>query len=150
MNASQTVSEETFIKRMVILCLRSGLTGFPKDEQDQHILLKSAVMTLDRSVVYSEAQVNEKLQAWVNQIAQIDGVDHGTLRRSLIDNGYLIRERDGSSYQVSSSGSQVVSFAEFIELLNPRQVLEDARQEIEDRKRAYLEKANRPLAKVID
>ena len=39
MNANQTVTEPLFLKRLTNLCLRSGMTGFPKDELDQHILL---------------------------------------------------------------------------------------------------------------
>lgn len=141
MNASQPVSDQIFIKRLVNLCLRSGLSGFPKDELDQHILLKSAAITLDRSAVYSEPEINEKLKTWIDQVARIEGIDHGTLRRSLIDNHYLIRDKDGSSYQVSPTGPRQVSFDDSIEQLDPLQVLENARREIEERKQAYLEKA---------
>ena len=44
MNTTQSLSAEQFSKRLVNLCLRSGLGGMPKDETDQHILLKSAVL----------------------------------------------------------------------------------------------------------
>jgi hypothetical protein len=141
MNANQPVTDQIFIKRLINLCLRSGLTGFPKDELDQHILLKSAAITLVRSAVYTETEINEKLKTWIDQIARIEGIDHGTLRRSLIDNGYLIRDKDGSSYQVSPTGPRLVHFDSSIEQLDPLQVLKDARREIEERKRAYLEKA---------
>jgi hypothetical protein len=49
MNANQPVTEQLFVKRLTNLCLRSGLTGFPKDDLDQHILLKSAALTFDPS-----------------------------------------------------------------------------------------------------
>jgi hypothetical protein len=139
MNANQTVTAQTFIKRLVNLCLRSGLTGFPKDELDQHILLKSAALTLDRSAVYSEAEINDKLKTWIDQIVRLEGIDHGTLRRGLVDSGYLSRDKIGSAYQVSQPSS--VTYDDSIEAIDPQQVLEDARREIEERKRAYLEKA---------
>ncbi len=142
MNTNQTITEKYFLKRLTNLCLRSGLSGFPKDDLDQHILLKSAALTLDPSAVYTEAEINDLLKVWINQIAGIEGIDYGTLRRQLIDSGYLERDKTGSSYQISASGPRVVQFEPAVEAIDPRQALETARQEIEARKRAYLEKAN--------
>lgn len=143
MNTTKPISEQLFLKRLTNLCLRSGLSGFPKDDTDQHILLKSAALTLDPATVYTEAEINELLKVWINQIAGIEGIDHGTLRRRLIDSGYLERDKTGSSYQISASGPRVVQFEAPIEAIDPRQALEAARQEIEARKRAYLQKANK-------
>jgi hypothetical protein len=142
MNANQPVTEQVFLKRLVTLCLRSGMTGFPKDELDQHILLKSAALTFDPSANYTEAEVNERLKIWIDQITGIPGIDHGTLRRQLIDSGYLERDKTGASYQVSPTGPRTTRFDPAVEKIDPRQALEDARREIEERKRAYLEKAN--------
>jgi len=141
MNTNQPVSKQLFLKRLVNLCLRSGMTGFPKDELDQHILLKSATLTFDPSKTYTEAEVNDNLKIWIDQIAGIPGIDHGTLRRGLIDSNYLERDKTGSSYQVSSSGPRTLQFDPEVETIEPRQALADARREIEERKRAYLEKA---------
>ena len=38
MNNNQPLTRDMFIKRLTNLCLRSGLSGFPKDEIYQHIL----------------------------------------------------------------------------------------------------------------
>ena len=141
MEAKQPVSEQLFLKRLVNLCLRSGLTGFPKDELDQNILLKSAALTFDPAVVYTETEVNDRLKIWIDQIAAIEGIDHGSLRRSLIDNGFLSRDKTGAAYQLSPNRPRFVHFDEAVERIDPRQALEEARREIEARKRAYLEKA---------
>jgi hypothetical protein len=141
MNANQPVTEQVFLKRLVNLCLRSGMTGFPKDELDQHILLKSAALTFEPAATYTEAEVNERLKAWIDQIADIPGIDHGTLRRALIDHAYLERDKIGSSYQLSPGGPRTVQFDPAVENIDPRRALDDARREIEERKRAYLEKA---------
>jgi hypothetical protein len=83
------------------------------------------------------------LKAWINQIAGIPGIDHGTLRRALIDHAYLERDKTGSTYLVSSSGPRTVQFDPAVEKIDPRQALDEARREIEARKRAYLEKAKK-------
>lgn len=44
MNSNSMITSEQFSKRLVNLCLLSGLSGMPKDEIDQHILLKSAIL----------------------------------------------------------------------------------------------------------
>jgi hypothetical protein len=49
MNNSQPITIEYFIKRLAALCLKSGLPGFPKDEIDQHLLLKSAILMMDQT-----------------------------------------------------------------------------------------------------
>jgi len=81
MNNNQPLTRDIFIKRLTNLCLRSGLTGFPKDELDQHILLKSAVLVIGKTDNAGEQEINEKLKRWINEVAQIDKMDHGTVRR---------------------------------------------------------------------
>ena len=138
MNNNQPLTRDIFIKRLTNLCLRSGLSGFPKDEIDQHILLKSAVLVIGKTDNASEQEINEKLKRWINEVAQIDKMDHGTVRRWLIDTGYLTRAKDGSSYQVSPAGSM---FDPSIDQLDVVAVIADAREEIARRKREYLDKA---------
>lgn len=141
MNNNQPLTRDIFIKRLTNLCLRSGLSGFPKDELDQHILLKSAVLVIGKTDNAGEQEINEKLKRWINEVAQIDKMDHGTVRRWLIDTGYLTRAKDGSSYQVSPAGPYAQLFDPSIDQLDVVAVIADAREEIARRKREYLEKA---------
>jgi hypothetical protein len=143
MNDVRQISKDHFTKRLVDLCLRSGLSGFPKDDVDQHILLKSAVLTFDQSATYTEQDINAGLQYWINQVTHIKGIDHGTLRRWLIDAGYLTRSKDGSSYQVSPSGNRAYSFDAAIEQVDVAGVIQNGREEIERRKREYMEKSKK-------
>ncbi len=140
-NDAQPISKDYFVKRLVTLCLRSGLTGFPKDDADQHILLKSAMIAFDPARVYTEQEINEKLKSWVDQVSQIPGIDHGTLRRRLVDTGYLTRSKDGSAYQISSPSPGMPSFEAAIDEIDAVEVIHAAREEIAQRKRAYLEKS---------
>ncbi len=138
MAITQPITRELFIKRLVNLCLRSGLSGFPNDDLNQHVLLKSAVLSMDNSGTYTEQEVNEELKHWINHICRIKDIDHITLRRRLVDEGYLTRAKDGSRYQLSQAGPPYFDTA--IEHLQIREVLENAREEIARRKREYLEK----------
>ncbi len=136
-----TVTKEYFVKRISDLCLRSGSSGFPKDITDQHILLKSAMLVLGEQAAFTEKEINEKLEYWVSQVSQIKDLDRVTLRRRLVDTGYLIRSKDGSSYQVAHPGPQAELFEAGIDQIDITQVVEAAREEIARRKRDYLAKA---------
>jgi hypothetical protein len=142
MNKDQPITKAYFEKRFADLCLRSGLAGFPKDEVDQHILLKSAVLTFGEANTYTEKEINEKLEAWVLLVGQIKEIDRTTLRRRLVDTGYLARAKDGSSYQVVPSAPRPQFFAEEVDQVNVTEVIVAAREEIARRKKAYLEKSS--------
>ena len=61
------------------------------DETNLHILLKSAVLMVDQSGQLNEKEVNAQLAIWVKEIGQMMNADHVSLRRRLVDAGYLIR-----------------------------------------------------------
>jgi hypothetical protein len=141
MSEEKTIPNEYFIKRLGELCLKSGLPGFPKSDLDQQILLKSAVLTLGRSGSFTESEINEKLDYWVKHISQIKNLDRVTLRRRLVDTGYLSREGNGSSYQVVQPGPRPGLFDEAVDQVDPAEAIRMAREEIERRKREYLERS---------
>jgi hypothetical protein len=101
MNHTKLVSREHFIKRLIDLCLRSGLAEFPKDRSAQQILFKSMVLMINTPNPLTEKEINEKLSSWINHVCPIENLDHITVRRMLIDAGYITRSNDGSRYQLS-------------------------------------------------
>ena len=141
MNSPQNITQEQFTKRLVNLCLRSGLAGMPKDETDQHILLKSAVNLIHTSDPLSEKEINEKLQAWLTQVCVIKNFDRVTLRRWLVDTGYLTRNNDGTGYQVAQPGPRPDLFDATVDQIDVVQAILSAREEMERRKQAYLAKS---------
>lgn len=141
MSNEQMMTKDQFIKRLTNLCLRSGLAVFPKDGIDQHILLKSAVLLIGNTGQLTEKEINEKLQLWTLQVCQIKNFDWVTLRRALVDAGYITRSSDGTRYQVAQPGPQPQRFDASIDQLEIVSVIEHAREEIERRKQAYLEKS---------
>lgn len=136
----QPITREYFIKRLTDLCLRSGLSGFPRDNAAQHILLKSAVLLVGQVGTFTEKEINEKLKIWINQVSQIQKIDHIILRRMLVDAGYLTRTADGSCYQVSLSGPQPEFFDASVDQVDVLEAIRTAQDEITRRKREYVEK----------
>jgi hypothetical protein len=134
------ITKEYFIKRFTDLCLRSGLTGFPSDETAQHILLKSAALTLEKSHTFSEKEINGKLDHWITNIVKLKGIDRITLRRWLVDTGYLTRNADGSCYQASDNTKYAGLFDASVEQVNPAEAIETAREEIARRKKEFMKK----------
>jgi hypothetical protein len=141
MNAKRTVTKAYFSKRLAELCLKSGLSDFPKDEIDQHILLKSAVLMIGPAENLTEKEINARLEAWIDEVSHIKYIDRAALRRRLVDTGYLRRSTDGSLYQVPQPGPRPGLFEADIDQLDIPQVIADAREETARRKREYLEKA---------
>jgi len=91
---------EQFTDRLLRLGAASRSRPWPRKRLDRHILMKSIALTLDSSCEYSEPQINEALRTWNEQIAPAIETDHVTLRRMLVDYGYLERRPDGSVYRV--------------------------------------------------
>ena len=79
------IGSDEFIGRLVDLCLKSGLKGIPRRARDQHILLKSVVLTLDPTKEYTEGQIDDKLAFWLSDIARSIDLDRVTLRRWLVN-----------------------------------------------------------------
>lgn len=145
MSEKQTITQEQFVKRLGNLCARGNLMGMPKSESDQHILMKSAMLMVSQagsvsgssSPSLSEGEVNEPLKQWV-EVCQAQGLDHVMMRRALVDHGYLERSADGASYAISSEGPRGYAFEAGVAEVNVPETLKAAREEIEARKRAYM------------
>ena len=147
MENKKIISQEHFIKRLLNIFLRSGLSEFPSDYTNLHVLLKSAILTLDKTAIFSEKEINQNLDYWISNISNLTpmkDIDHVTLRRMLVDAEYLTRNRDGSCYQVSLSGDGQPVFDDAIEQVDVIAVIKSGREEIARRKREYMEKLNSP------
>ena len=141
MNNLQKITSEQFTKRLANLCLRSGLAGMPKDEADQHILLKSAALLVGTSAPLTEKEVTEKLQVWLTQVCVIKNFDRVTLRRWMVDMGYLTRSSNGTSYQVAQPGPLPELFDAAVDQIDVLETIQAAREEMARRKQAFLAKS---------
>ena len=77
------------------------LTALPKRPSDQELVAMLAASRFDPRKVHTEAEVNDKLVAWLGSISEEHGIDHVTLRRLLVDLRLLVRTSSGSMYQVN-------------------------------------------------
>ncbi|HSM56793.1 MAG TPA: DUF2087 domain-containing protein [Candidatus Sulfomarinibacteraceae bacterium] len=134
-----TMSRAEFEKRLEDLCTRGGRREWPPKREDQHVLLKSATLMLEPQREYSEAELNEPLEAWVDQVGQIFVIDHVTLRRFLVDAGYVQRDLAGQRYRINAEKAAEM-FDDDVASVDPVAVVAEARRRIEERKRAYLNK----------
>lgn len=131
-----------FKNRLAVLCLRGGGQGFPRKHRDQHILFKSITLMLETKRDYSETEVNECLAKWLSQVGRSVEIDHVSLRRYLVDAGYLTRDTAGKGYRVDVEQT-IGLFEADIEEVDPVVVVEEAYQDAEKRKREYLAKRER-------
>ena len=126
MNSSIGTAE--FKKRLALLCLKGGGRGFPRKQRDQYILFKSIILILEPGRDYTEAELNEGLVAWLLQVGRNLEVDYVSLRRYLVDTGFIVRDPAGRCYRVNRDPS-VDLFEAGIEQIDPVGVLEEAGRE---------------------
>ncbi len=138
------VTAAEFKKRLAALCLSGGGHTLPRRQRDRLILLRSVLQTLDASRSYPEKELNASLKGWLSDIGTSFKLDHASLRRYLVDEGYLVRNSEGSVYEVHFEGRGETMFEDSVQELNPRAVLEQAREEARDRKRAHARKLEQP------
>lgn len=71
-----------------------ALKQFPAKEKKKIILLGEIIKNFKKNVVYSEKEINEKLQ-------RIYEEDYPTIRRALIEYGFMDRSKDCTRYRVN-------------------------------------------------
>jgi hypothetical protein len=131
-----TVGE--YQKRLVELCSNTGGAGFPRRNRDRHILFRSVVQTLETEKSYSERMLNEALQHWLSDVGSSLDIDHITLRRYLVDAGYVVRDAQGSRYSTRVSGNTEVEFEDAIADIDSSNVIHNARLQAAARKRQFV------------
>lgn len=140
MDVPPVISREQFARRLADLCLSTGLTGLPRDASSRHVLLRSMVSGFPVESWLAEHEVNCALAKWI-EVSQIPHLDHVSLRRFLVDAGYLTRRADGSAYARVAVPAGQPAFASDVDRLDLHAVLEARRAEIARRKAEYLAKA---------
>ena len=134
---SAKITSAEFSDRLVALCI-GGPTGMPKRLRDYHILLASMTLWMRSDEVYPESEVNERLRQWREAVGQGLSLDAVTLRRELIDSGYMTRDQAGRSYS-AGPGNPEFTFASEVAELNPAEIVASALPRRESRKRAIMQ-----------
>ena len=135
------ITRSEFETRLAELCLRSGLTGFPSKKRDQHMLLKSVVLTLNETSQYGEPEVDDRLIFLLSDIAQSIDLDHVSLRRWLVDEGYLERDKSGTVYRVSDAGLRQGMFEPDVDEVDVYESIGASMKLVQQRKEEYSQRA---------
>lgn len=125
-----------FRQRLEAVCGRGGAPGFPRKQRDRHILLRAALHCLPKSAPYAEPDVNDALEGWLARTGISANIDHVTLRRYLVDNGYLRRDRGGLEYTVDPAGHGEVEFEPGVAEVDAAEVLQTMEQRALEKKKA--------------
>lgn len=73
----------------------------PRQREERMALLALSVVHLDPEGIFDEAEINRHLIDWLDGISAPDSTaDYVTLRRQLVDHGFLRRASDGLIYRV--------------------------------------------------
>ena len=96
-----TLTADQFKKRLAELCLNPGGRGLPRKARDRSILLKSVTLLMGKQD-YTEKELNRLLRKWLEDVGQNLESDHVSLRRELVDTGYVERDSRGSVYRTGT------------------------------------------------
>jgi hypothetical protein len=117
------VDAAEFRRRLAALCASGVGPGLPRKRRDTHILLRSMAMGFDPAGRYSERAVGEVLKRWLAAAGPRVDLDHVSLRRTLVDEGYLTRDAAGASYEVRWTGRAGITFEAAVDELRPLDLL---------------------------
>ena len=115
--------------------LQSGqLQGFPKHPGQRDTVLAVSAAGLTRRRPYPEWEINEALAGWLASVRA--DIDHVTLRRRMVDLGFLKRRADGSVYFLNYGRVAEVLGDPAVEV-DAAAILDDILRERGARRRAY-------------
>jgi len=109
----------------------------PHKRRQLQVILKSIVLLLEPRQDYSEHQINDTLKKWLDTVGKSLEIDHVNLRRRLVDEGYLVRDRAGRHYRIAEENMGNL-FEQAVNIINPLTVIEEAEQRRATRKKEYL------------
>ncbi len=136
------ITADEFRRRLEALLLSPGGRGLPRKHRDWDILFKSITLALEAGRDYSEKEVNQVMEEWLDGVGQAIEIDYVTLRRHLVDAGYLVRDLAGRSYRVGLEAMAEL-FEPTTDTVDPAVIIEEARSRKEQKKRQYLEGKDR-------
>jgi hypothetical protein len=135
---TEEIGVAEFTNRLAAICGGGRLTALPRKERDVAIVLAASTLWMDTGSVYSEQEINQGLQRWLDTACPALGLDVVTLRRELVDRHYLDRDDSGRHYSPAPGPSRW-RFSDGIAGIDPKQVLDHARDDRLARKLAHLE-----------
>lgn len=131
------VDRREFEARLSAVC-GGRVMVLPRKRRDRHILFRAIAQTLENKSPYSERELNRSLNEWVASTGLDASLDHVSLRRYLVEYGYLLRDRAGRLYSVRINGKKAVRFDSGIKALDVVDLIWSCRTRAIARKRRWL------------
>lgn len=144
---SDLITPGYFQRRLFDLCIRSAPLGggvWPRRQRDRHILLKSIVLTMDVRREYTEREVDALIVLWLAEVGRAYAIDYVILRRRLVDEGYLGRERDGSRYWVGALPPRDAPFDTGVDDVDVHEAIRAGMALVARRKQAHFRRGLHP------
>ena len=96
----EAVIDRSEMERLLARLMKSGpMKRLPKSHKEQKIFVALAASILDPQKTYSEPELNDQLADWLSSFTRAASLDHVTIRRYMVDYGFLLvvtDERVGS------------------------------------------------------
>ena len=130
------IGVDEFKQRFAALTLAGG--GIPRRLEDRQLLAASVVSRIEPGRVYNEREIGLVLVRWCNSFGWRFAVDHVDLRRMVVDMGLVRRNASGSQYELIEEANEAL-YDSAIRELDLEQVVQEAKDERDRKKRAFLE-----------
>jgi len=109
----ETIPADAFAERLISLCVRGGAgRELPRKRRDRWILYRALQSRLVAGGPLSEREVTARIQDWLLDAGRDFATDAVTLRRELVDEGFLERDEYGREYRASRAHERNVCFEE--------------------------------------
>ena len=131
MSSKRKIHLDDYRKVLRDFFARDGLKPFPRRWKHRLLILFSAVRQLEPGLPYTEEEINEAILQWQKRRGGFIDLDHVTLRRYLVDLGFLDRNPSGSIYAVIQSFLEEADWDPEILEADEEALLQQARGEID-------------------
>ncbi len=113
------------------------LRRMPKKQEDADVIMSLSLLGLDAEGLFEESEINVHLSAWLDDIGSDTGLDYVTLRRYLVDHGFLRRASDGAIYRIRPERIDAVLSRDARDL-DPKKVFAEVQFTRNERKQQFL------------
>ena len=96
------MNDEADVVTLLQRVFRPGpIKRVPKKQHEAEIFMALSLVDMDPEGIFEETDINRHLSRWLESIAAQNGnADYVTLRRALVDHGFLRRASDGVIYRI--------------------------------------------------
>jgi hypothetical protein len=96
------IAQDEVQRSLKRLLVNGPLTGFPSRQADHDMMVTLAGSLFEPGPEYREPEINDVLSNWLATFCAPYGIDHVTIRRTLVDRRMLVRDKAGTVYRAAA------------------------------------------------